>query len=124
MTFLTDNALDNGLNYLTTHGSRIDVCTQEPANYTEATSTYTRGNKTGVSVGSPQNGDTSGRKVTVAAVTNGAITGNGTVTHWALSKTTATAALLAANSLASSQVVTSGNTFSLDAIDIEIPDAA
>lgn len=124
MTFLTDNALDYGVNYLTTNGSRIDVCSQEPVNYTEATSTYTKGNKTGVTVGSPQNGDTSGRKVTIAAITNGSITSNGTVSHWALSKTTATTELLAAKSLASSQAVTSGNTFSLAAIDIEIPDAA
>lgn len=124
MVFLTDNALDSGLSYITTNGSRMDICSQEPANYTEATSTYTLGNKTSLSTGSPANGDTSGRKVTIAAITNGSVTGTGTASHWAYSKTTATTELLAANSLSSSQAVTSGNTFSLGAIDIEIPDPA
>ena len=124
MTFLTDNALDSGLSYLTTNGSRMDICSQEPANYTEATSTYTLGNKTSVTTGSPTNGDTSGRKVTIAAVTGGSVTGTGTASHWAYTKTTATTELLAANSLASSQAVTSGNTWSMAAVDIESPDPA
>lgn len=125
MPFLSDNVLDNGLNYLTTNGTRMDICSQEPANYTEATSTYSRGNKTGASVGSPANGDTSGRKVTIAAVSSGGnVTSTGSVTHWALSKPTATTELLAANALASSQTVTNGNTWTLPATDIEIPDPA
>ena len=123
MTFLSDNVLDNGLNYLTTHGSRMDICSQEPANYTEATSTYSKGNKTSVACGSPTNGDSSGRKVTIGAVTGGSVTGTATVTHWAYSKTTSTTELLAAKSLSSSQGVTSGNSWSMAAIDIEIPDA-
>lgn len=122
MTFLADAVLDNGLSYLTSNGDRVDICTQEPANYTEATSTYSKGNKTSASVGSPENGDTSGRKVVIAAISDGSVTGDGTVTHWALSKTSATAALLASTSLASSQGVTNGNTWSMGATDIELPD--
>jgi len=122
MVFLSDNALDSGLSYLTTNGTRVDICSQEPANYTEATSTYTLGNKTSASVGSPQAGDTSGRKVILAAISDGSVTGTNTATHWALSKPTATTELLAAQSLSSSQAVTSGNTFTLGAIDIEYPD--
>jgi hypothetical protein len=124
MTFLSDNVLDNGLNYLTTNGTRVDICSQEPANYTEATSTYTLGNKTGASVGSPQNGDVSGRKVRLAAITDGSVTGTGTASHFAISKPTATTELLAARSLGASQGVTSGNTFTLTAVDVEIPDPA
>ena len=122
MVFLSDNALDSGLSYLTTNGTRVDICSQEPANYTEATSTYTLGNKTSASVGSPQAGDTSGRKVILAAISDGSVTGTSTATHWALSKPTVTTELLAAQSLSSSQAVTSGNTFTLGAIDIEYPD--
>lgn len=122
MVFLTDNALDNGLNYLTTHGDRVDICSQEPTNYTEATSTYSLGNKTSASVGAPQNGDASGRKVTIAAITDGEVTATDVATHWALTKTTATEELLAAQTLTASQSVTDGNAFSLGAIDIEIPD--
>jgi hypothetical protein len=122
MVFLSDSALDSGLSYLTSNGDQVDICSQEPTTYTEATSTYSLGEKTSATVGSPQNGDTSGRKVTIAAITDGDVTATDTATHWALSKTTATAELLATQSLAASQAVTSGNTFSLGAIDIEIPD--
>lgn len=122
MVYLSDNVLDNGLGYLTTHGSRVDLCTQEPTTYTEATSTYSCGEKTGITVGSPQNGDASGRKVTIPAITDGEVTVTDTATHWALTKTTATTELLAAQTLTASQGVTDGNAFSLGAIDIEIPD--
>jgi len=123
VSYLTDNALDGGLDYLTTNGNRLDICSQEPATYTEATSTYTLGNKTSASVGAAQAGDVSGRKVVVAAVTDGSVSGTGTASHWALSYVTGTE-LLAANSLASSQAVTSGNTWTLPAFDIEFPDPA
>jgi hypothetical protein len=122
MVYLSDNVLDNGLNYLTTNGDRVDICSQEPTTYTEATSTYSLGNKAAATVGSPQNGDASGRKVTIAAITDGEVTDTDTATHWALSKTTATTELLATQTLTASQGVTDGNAFSLGAIDIEIPD--
>lgn len=119
--FLADAVLDNGLQYIVDNGSRLDICSQQPANYTEATSTYTLGNKTGLTPTGPAD-HTSGRKVTIPAITDGSVTGAGTASHWGFSKTTATTALLAAQSLSSSQGVTNGNTFSLDAIIIAIPD--
>ncbi len=122
MVYLNDNVLDNGLNYLTTNGDRVDICSQEPTTYTEATSTYSLGYKDTLTVGAPQNGDASGRKVTIPAITDGEVTATGTASHWALTKTTATTALLAAQTLTASQGVTDGNAFSLGAIDIEIPD--
>ena len=124
MPFISDAVLDAALNHVTANGDRVDICSQEPANFTEATSTFSLGNKAGASVGAPGDRTPNGRKVTVAAIGDGAVTGGGTATHWAVSKTTATAALLAANALASSQVVTAGNTFTLDAVDIGFPDAA
>lgn len=120
MVYLSDEVLDQGLDYADTNGTRIDICSTEPTNYTEATSTYTEGNKTGLNTGATQDGDASGRKVTVPAITDGSVTGTDTVTHWAL--TDGSSLFIAANSLSSPQAVTSGNTFSLDAIDIEIPD--
>ena len=122
MAYLNDDVLDAALDYIDTHGGRMDICSQEPANYTEATSTYTLGNKTSPTVSTPQDGDTNGRKVVISAISDGSVTGTGTASHWALSKTTATTALLAAQSLSSSQAVTSGNTFTLTEIDITIPD--
>jgi hypothetical protein len=120
MPYIADAALDAALNNIN-DGDRVDICSQEPANYTEATSTYSLGNETGVSVGSPTDGDSSGRKVVIPAITDGDVTDDGTATHWALSDVTGTE-LKAAESLTSSQSVTDGNTFSLNALDIEFPD--
>lgn len=123
MAFIADVIFDNGLQYATDNGGALHICSQEPTTYAEATSTYTLGNKT-VTVGAPQNGATNGRRVIIPAITDGSVTGTGTASHWALVKTTATTALLATGALTSSQAVTSGNTFTLDAISITIPDAA
>ncbi len=121
MAFLIDNVYDSGLSYVTSNGTRIDICSQEPTTYTQATSTYTLGNKASMTVGSPTNGATDGRKVVVPAITDGSVTASGTASHWAL--TNASNTLIATGSLTSSQSVTSGNTFTLDAIDITIRDA-
>jgi len=122
--FLTDNALDNGVQYLTTNGGALYICRAQPTTYAEATSTYALGNKNAPTVGSPQNGASSGRRVVISAITDGSITSTDTATHWALVKITATTELLAAQALTSSQAVTTGNTFTTDAISITIPDPA
>lgn len=120
MAFITDEAFDQGLDYLDTNGTRIDICSQEPSTYAEATSTYTLGNAT-VNTGATANHSPDGRQVTVPAISSGSVTGTGTATHWAL--TDGSSVLLATGALSSSQSVTSGNTFSLDAIVIAIRDA-
>ena len=122
--YLNDEVLDGGLDYADVNGTRIDICTQAPTTYSEATveGTYSCGSKTGLNTGAPQNGTTSGRKVIVPAITDGAVncTGTVTATHWAL--TDGTSVLIAVGPLSASQSVTDGNTFTLDAIEIEIPD--
>jgi hypothetical protein len=124
MAYLHPDVLDNGLNHITTHASRIDICYEEPATYTQATDTYSLGNKTSYSVGAPVDRTPSGRKVVAAAVTDGSVTGTNTATHWAISKTSSVTALLAANSLSAGQAVTSGNTWTVSAFDIGIPGPA
>lgn len=121
MAYINDEVFDQGLDYADTNGTRIDVCSQEPTTYAEATSTYTLGNKTGLNTGATQNGATDGRRVIVPAITDGTVTATGTATHWALSD--GSAVLIATGALSSSQGVTSGNTFTLDAINITIRDA-
>lgn len=122
MAYINDEVFDGGLDYADTNGTRIDICSQEPGNYTEATSTYTLGNKTGLNTGVPEAGVTDGRRVIVPAITDGSVTGTASATHWAL--TDGTAILVATGLLSSPQSVTSGNTFTLDAISITIRDAA
>lgn len=123
MAFINDRVFDNGLSAITSEATRLDLCSQEPTTYTEATSTYTLANKTSITVGSPTDGDSSGRKVVVAAITSGSVTGTGTATHWAVTDTS-NSRLLAAGALSASQAMTSGYYFDLAEIDITIPDPA
>tara|TARA_R100000278_G_scaffold116148_1_gene95391 strand:- start:105 stop:476 length:372 start_codon:yes stop_codon:yes gene_type:complete len=121
MATLADYVLDAALTKLDTEADRIDITSQEATTYAEATSTYTLGNSTSLSFGAPQNGDTSGRKVTAAAITDGSVTATGTATHFAIVDVSATR-LLATGALTTSQSVTSGNTFTIATFDVEIPD--
>lgn len=123
MSYLSDFILDAALSVMDTDSDRVDICSAEPATYTAATATYSLGNKTGVSVGAPADRSPNGRKVTVASITGGTVTGTWTASRWALVDTV-NSRLHAANSLSSPQVVYSGNSFSLTSIDIGIPDAA
>lgn len=121
MPFINDEVFDQGLDYADTNGTRIDITSQEAVSYTEATSTYTLGNDT-VNTGATEAGATDGRRVIVPAITAGSVTGTGTASHWAL--TDGTSVLIATGALSAPQAVTSGNTFTLDAISITIRDAA
>lgn len=122
MALIADYIFDLALAGLAGDVDRLDICSQEPTTYAEATSTYTLGNKASPSVGSPADRTPSGRKVIVSAITDGTVTDTDTATHWALSDT-GNSRLLATGELSSSQVVTSGNTFTLGAFDVGIADA-
>ena len=121
MASIADYVLDAALTKLDTEADRIDITSQEATTYAEATSTYTLGNSTSLAFGAPQDGDTSGRKVTAAAITDGTVTGTGTATHYSIVDVSESR-LLATGSLTTSQSVVSGNTFTVAAFDIEIPD--
>lgn len=122
MATLADRVYDNGLSVLSTEANRIDICSSEPTTYTAATATNSLGNTTSISIASPEDGDTSGRKVVVSAVSGGSVTGSGTATHFAISDTSNSRLLVTGTLTGGGQTVTSGNTFSLNALDIEIPD--
>jgi len=123
MATLSDRVYDSGLSVLDTEANRVDICSAEPTTYTAATSTNTLGNTTSITISAPADGDTSGRKVTLSAISGASVTATGTATHFAITDTS-NSRLLATGSLSASQAVTSGNTFSLTAVDIEIPDPA
>jgi hypothetical protein len=123
MATISDYVLDAALAKLDTEADRIDITSQEATTYTEATSTYSLGNSTSLSFGAPTDGDTSGRKVTAAAITDGSVTGTGTATHYAIVDVSETR-LLATGLMTVSQSVVTGNTFNIAAFDIEIPDPA
>lgn len=121
MASLNDRVFDNGLSVLDTEANKITITSAEATTYTEGNATFALGNTTSISIAAPSDRTGGGRKVTVSAVTNGSVTGNGTATHYAILDT-ANSRLLATGSLTATQVVTSGNTFTLSAFDIGIPD--
>ncbi len=121
MATLNDRVFDNGLTVLDTEANAIHVTSQEATTYAEATSTYSLGNSTSLSIGAPQDRSGGGREVVVAAITDGDVTGTGTVTHYAIVDT-ANSRLLATSTLTASQAVTDGNTFTLSSVAIGIPD--
>lgn len=123
MATLADRVFDNGLTVLDTEANRLDICSTAPTTYTEATSTYTLGNKTSLSIGAPADRTGGGREVTVASFTDGSVTASGTAAYYAIVDTT-NSRLLATGALSSSQAVTSGNTFSISSFKIGIPDPA
>ena len=123
MATLDNRVFDNGLTTLDTEANKVLVTSQEASTYAEANSTYAMGNSTSLSIGAPADRSGGGRKVAVAAITDGSVTATGTATHYALVDTN-NSRLLATGSLTASQAVTSGNTFTLATFDVGIPDPA
>jgi hypothetical protein len=122
MPLIADYCLD-GLVEKVREATRLFICSQEPVTYAEASSTYKLGTKTTPTMGAASDRTGGGRKTTVASFTDGAIEATATATHWALCDA-ANSRLLATGSLSASQAVTNGNTFSLAAFDVGVPDAA
>lgn len=123
MATLDNRVFDNGLTILDTEANKLLITSQEAASFTEANVTYALGNTTSLSVAAPSDRAGGGREVVAAAISDGSVTGNGTATHYAVVDTVNTR-LLATGSLTTSQVVSSGNTFSLGSFTIGIPDPA
>jgi len=122
--YINDEVFDGGLDVLDALTARIDITSQVATTYGNATTdgAFSLGNKTGLAIDAPGDASTgTGRSVSVDAITDGTVTETDTATHWAL--TDGSAVLYATGPLTSSQAVTDGNTFSLDAIEIFIRDA-
>jgi hypothetical protein len=114
-----DDVLDGAFDVLD-QADEMNACSAEPLTRTEAITTYALAD----AVMTPDtdytkaNGDTSGRKCTVAAKATQAIDATGTATHIAL--TDATRLLYVTT--CTSQALTSGGTVSFPAWDVEIAD--
>ncbi len=99
----------------------LTVCSAQPTTYAEATSTYKLADVV-VDSGdfSKANGDSSGRKVTVAQQASVPIDSTGTATHVALAISGSSA--LKYVTTCTSQSLTSGGTVTVPAWDIEVAD--
>ncbi|RRH98092.1 hypothetical protein EH240_20060 [Mesorhizobium tamadayense] len=122
MSFLNSLVLDNGVQYIKDHGNRLHICSSEPADYA-ATLTASLGTKDTPTISVPGARTPSGRKVTVSAITDGAVSANGNGSHWALVDTV-NSRLLAAKALDAVLACNNGDTWTLPAFDIGIPGPA
>lgn len=124
--YAADGVMDAALAYIA-ECDLMTVCSAQPTTYTEAATTYALADVT-LTAGDGNgdytiaNGDTNGRKVTIAAQSNVPIDTSGTATHVALSKTGDTT--LRFVTTCTSQALTSGGTVTVPAFDDEISDPA
>ena len=118
---VNNDVLDGAFNIVKNNCTRVTLCSAEPTTYAEGNATYALAD---VTVDSSDftiaDGDTSGRKVTVAAQSGVTVDTSGTATHIALLDVSGSRLLYVTTT--TSQVVTSGNTANLPAFDIEIAD--
>lgn len=120
MANVSDEFFDSGLDWVDTNGTILHILPGEYSTFTGVTGN-SLGNKTGINPAAPSNRTAGGREVVISAITGGSVTGTGTATHWAL---VSASVFVACGALASSQGVTSGNTFSLTQFALGIPDPA
>jgi hypothetical protein len=123
MTYLSDTAHDALLNVLRNNTENLYICSAEPSTFTEAATTYKLGTKATPTIGAPANGDSSGRKITVSAISDGTVNSAGTATHYALTDDSGSE-LLFAGALDSSLALATGSPWTLTSFDIENPDPA
>lgn len=115
-----DSALDALLDEIAT-STALRVCSGNPTSRAEAvTNTLATVAINGADF-TKANGDTSGRKTTVAQQSDISITASGTAATICLDDGTT---LLAKTDLSSTQAITSGGTVTTNAFDIEVADAA
>lgn len=121
-----DLMLDAALNWLksdaTYAATKLHVCSSQPTTYAEANATYMLAQ---VAIDSsdftgPANGDTNGRKISINEQADISVTNSGTAEHIALTN----ADTLLYVTTCTSQALTSGNTVTVPAWDIEIADAS
>lgn len=119
--FCHDDVMDAMLDEILNNCTRVTLCSSQPTTYAEANATYALADVTVDSSDfTKANGDTSGRKVTVGAQSGVTVDTSGTSTHVALLDVANSKLLYVTTH--TSQALTSGNTASIGAWDVEIAD--
>lgn len=122
---LPDARMDEMLNQIIrAKTTRVTVCSTQPTTYTEAITTYMLAAKTGVTSTyyTLADGDTSGRKLTIAAINTVSVTNSGTAAH--VAHVSSTGSLLLFVTTCTSQALTAGNTVNIPTHDLELRDLA
>jgi hypothetical protein len=117
---LHDDVFDAALNVVKNNTENLYICSSMPTTFAEASSTYKLGTKATPGFTGPAD-DTSGRKLTITAITDGTVSATGTAGFFALTDDSASK-LLVAQALNATQEVTSGNPFTLTSQKVAIPD--
>ena len=117
-----DDVLDGALNTVKNNATRITVCSTQPTTVTEAITTYKIAIKTisGTDFTGPVNGDTNGRKLTSNQHTAIPVDASSTALHVAL--VGISSSRLYYVTTCTSQFLTSGNTVTIPAWDMELGD--
>lgn len=111
--------LDQALNYIKNNGNKQVLCSAQPTTYTEGNATFMLANVATVAGDfTLAAGDTSGRKVTVAAKSGVSVTNAGTANHAAILNTTGSELLLVTT--APSTALASGGTVDIGSWKFEI----
>lgn len=118
MVMINDSAFDAALDWIRTNGTHLSLCSAEPAAYANIAGVEL-GEAT-VTVGANADGDTSGRKAQVPATSGETVDSNGTGAWLVLHNNTDT--LVAKRAVSASKAVTTSDTWSSSAFDIEIQD--
>lgn len=119
---IPDAILDKTLDEIATATRQI-LCSAQPTTYTEANSTYALADVT-LSGGdfTKANGDTSGRKVTIAAKSSVLIDTSGTGNHIALVRVSDTTLIYVTTCTSQAVTANGSNTVNFPAWDIELAD--
>lgn len=116
-----DVVLDKMADYILGAADKLYVTSAEPANYAGIAAVALADVAIDSSDFTKANGDTNGRKVTIAQQSNMPIDSSGTATHVVLAKDAATSELLYVTTC-TSQALTAGGTVTTPAWDIEVAD--
>jgi len=120
-TYLIDASKDAALNYIRTNTTQLFITNALCATYAEASNTYKLGVKSSPTISTATDDGTTGRKITISAITDGTVSASGNATHVALCSADT---LLAAYPLNAGVAVTSGAVFTLTEHAVKLPDPA
>lgn len=122
--FLPDAVIDNMLAYIREQITGLSVCSTQPTDYAEATSTYMLADVNGLTSTDLAlgDGDTSGRKITMPENADLTIDTTGTAAHVAWWGSSGSTLLLVTT--CTTQALTTGNTVTVPTHDFEIRDVA
>lgn len=103
-----DELHDSGLDWGVTNGTTLSICSSDPGLTWGSIAAAELGQKTGITC-TVVNGATDGRALQVPQITDGAVSADGTATHWVLHNDTDT--VVATGPITPNKAVSNGGTF-------------